>query len=127
MFKKEYSFTTTTMAGWMMSILCSQILSLWMTSRNLKSKWFQKSVKIFHLLHWCYAFKKIEINTNIWTTMVSQVALLVRNLSYQCRRHNRRKFDPWFRKIPWRKAWQPTQIFLPGEFHVQRNLTGYDP
>jgi len=32
----------------------------------------------------------------------------------QCRRH-RRWFDPWVGKIPWRRAWQPTPVFLPGE------------
>ena len=26
-------------------------------------------------------------------------------------------FDPWLRKIPWRKAWKPTPVFLPGESH----------
>jgi len=30
-------------------------------------------------------------------------------------------------KIPWRRAWQPTPIFLPGESHGQRNLVGYSP
>ena len=34
-------------------------------------------------------------------------------------------FDPWLRKIPWRKAWKPTPVFLPGESHGQRNLAGY--
>ena len=38
------------------------------------------------------------------------------------RRHNRQGFDPWVRKIPWRKAWQPTPVFLPGESHGQRSL-----
>ena len=36
-------------------------------------------------------------------------------------------FDPWVRKIPWRRKWQPTPIFLPGEFHGQRSLVGYSP
>ena len=36
-------------------------------------------------------------------------------------------FDPWVRKIPWRREWQPTAIFLPGEFHGQRSLVGYSP
>ena len=31
---------------------------------------------------------------------------------------------PWFRKIPWRRARQPTAAFLPGKFHGQRNLAG---
>ena len=34
---------------------------------------------------------------------------------------------PWVRKIPWRRAWQPTPAFLPGESHGQRSLDGYSP
>ena len=32
--------------------------------------------------------------------------------------------DPWVGKIPWRREWQPTPVFLPGEFH---GLAGYSP
>ena len=42
----------------------------------------------------------------------------------QCRRPG---FDPWVGKIPWRRAWQPTPVFLPGESHGQRSLEGYSP
>ena len=45
----------------------------------------------------------------------------------QCRKHERCGFAPWVRKIPWRRAWQPTPVFLPGEFHGQRSLVGYSP
>ena len=31
-------------------------------------------------------------------------------------------FDPWVRKFPWRRKWQPTPLFLPGKFHGQRGL-----
>ena len=34
-------------------------------------------------------------------------------------------FDPWVGKIPWRRAWQPTPEFLPGESQGQRSLKGY--
>ena len=37
----------------------------------------------------------------------------------------RPEFDPWVGKILWRRAWQPTPVFLPGEFHGQRILVGY--
>ena len=40
------------------------------------------------------------------------------------RRHG---FDPWGGKIPWRRAWQHTLVFLPGESHGQRILVGYSP
>ena len=36
-------------------------------------------------------------------------------------------FDPWVGKIPWRREWQPTSVYLPGEFHGQRSLAGYGP
>ena len=36
-------------------------------------------------------------------------------------------FDPWIRKIPWRRKWQPTPVFLPGESHGWRSLVGYSP
>ena len=45
----------------------------------------------------------------------------------RCRRHRRCRFNPWVRKIPWRKAWQSTSVFLPGEAHGQKNLVGYSP
>jgi len=37
------------------------------------------------------------------------------------------RFDPWVRKIPWRKEWQTTPVFFPGEFHGQRGLASYSP
>jgi len=36
-------------------------------------------------------------------------------------------FDPWVRKIPWRREWKPTPVFLPGECHGQRSLAAYSP
>ena len=39
--------------------------------------------------------------------------------------------ETWFQslvgKIPWRRKWQPTPIFMPGESHGQRSLMGYSP
>ena len=42
----------------------------------------------------------------------------------QYRRH---RFDSWVRQIAWRRAWQPTPVFLPGESHGQRSLAGCSP
>ena len=42
----------------------------------------------------------------------------------QCRRRERGGFVPWVRKVPRRRAWQPTPVFLPGEFCGQRSLVG---
>ena len=45
----------------------------------------------------------------------------------QCRRWERHGFDPWVRKIPWRRAWQPPLVFLSGESHGQKSLEGCNP
>ena len=45
----------------------------------------------------------------------------------QCRRYKRHGFHPWVWKIPWRRAWQFTPAFLPGESRGQRSLVGYSP
>ena len=37
------------------------------------------------------------------------------------------RFDLWVGKIPWRRKWQPTPVFLPGKSHGQRSLSGYSP
>ena len=39
----------------------------------------------------------------------------------------RHGFDSWVRKIPWRRKWKPTPVFLLGESHGQRILVGYSP
>ena len=59
-------------------------------------------------------------------TGASQVAQVVKNLPANAgdMRHG---FDPWVGKIPRRRAWQPTPVFLPGESCGQRSLVGYSP
>ena len=42
----------------------------------------------------------------------------------QCRRYRKRRFSPWVQKIPWRRKWQPTLVFLPGKSHGQRKESG---
>ena len=55
---------------------------------------------------------KLHCNLHpLWST----AALVVRNLPAKCRRSKRHRFDPLVRKILWRRPWQPTPIFLPGE------------
>ena len=48
----------------------------------------------------------------------------VGRVGVQCRRPG---LDPWVGKTSWRKKWQPTPVFLPGESHGQRSLGGYSP
>ena len=47
-----------------------------------------------------------------------------RESAHQCRRC---RLDPWAGKIPWRRKWQSTPVFLPGKSHGQRSLAGYSP
>ena len=37
--------------------------------------------------------------------------------------YKKQEFNPWIGKIPWRRKWQPTLVFLPGKSHGQRSLT----
>ena len=53
----------------------------------------------------------------------SLVAQFVKNLPAT----QETRFDPWVGKTPWRRAWQPTPVFSPGESHGQRSLVGYSP
>ena len=57
------------------------------------------------------------------TLAASLVAQMVKNLFAM----QEQGFYPWVRKIPWRRAWQPTPVLLPGESHGQRSLVGYSP
>ena len=49
---------------------------------------------------------------------------MVKNSPANAGRGERRGFDPWVRKIPWRRASPPTLLFLPGDSHGQRRLEG---
>ena len=64
----------------------------------------------------------------VWATReawwASQLAQVVKNLPTNAADA---RFDPWVRKMPWNRKWQPAQIFLPGKFHGQRSLAGYSP
>ena len=53
---------------------------------------------------------------------ISQVTqwLKKKKITCQCRRHKRCRFNPWVRKMPWSRKWQPTPIFFPGKFHGHR-------
>ena len=56
--------------------------------------------------------------------VLTQVSLVAHMVGLRCRR---RRFDPWIRKTPWRRKWQPIPVFLPGKSHGQRSLEGYSP
>ena len=63
----------------------------------------------------------ITVSSVHWTFLVAQ---MVKNPPANAGNPG---LDPWVRKILWRRKWQPTPVFLPGEFHEQRSLTGHSP
>ena len=94
----------------------------------------QGMADILYLLPWRAAFfihnnwkSKSKVSAELIPPEDSQVALVVKKnkATCQCRRHKRRVFSPWVRKIPWWRAQQPTPVFLPGKSHGQRSPVGY--
>ena len=61
---------------------------------------------------------------NVWSTGGFSGGSDGKESVCQCRRPG---FDPWVRKIPWRRKWHPTPVLLSGEFHGQRSPEGYNP
>ena len=80
--------------------------SLWKHSRLKKTKWTSPGGQCWF--------------STVWA---SQVAQRVKHLPAM----QETGFNLWVGKIPWRRAWQPTPVFLPGESHGQRSLCGYSP
>ena len=54
-------------------------------------------------------FVGVSFQFEIRDSLVAQTV----KICLQCKRP---RFDPWIRKMPWRREWQPTPVFLPGEF-----------
>ena len=69
---------------------------------------------------WTWVSRIVGRCFTVWVTREISVCLQY----LQCGRPG---FDPWVRKIPWRRKWQPTPVFLPGESHEWRSLVGYSP
>ena len=55
----------------------------------------------------------------------SQVVIVLKNPPVDAGNARDVGFYPWVGKIPWRRKWQPTPVFLPGKSHGQRSLVGY--
>ena len=73
-----------------------------------------------------HCFLSLILGTVILLQGASQMSQC-KESAWQCKRCRRLGFNLWVRKIPWRRKWQPTSGFLPGESHGQRSLVGYSP
>ena len=71
--------------------------------------------------------KKKKKTENPWCLLGFPDGASGKELTCQCRRQKRSGFYPWVGKIPWRRAWQPSAVFLPKKSHGQRSLAGYSP
>ena len=83
-----------------------------------------------NILHIILVYYNIFITYNIYILTVVRGFLsgsAGKEPTFQYRRCKRLGVNPWVRKISWRRKWQLTPVFLPGEFHGQRNLAGYSP
>ena len=90
----------------------AMIFVFWMLS--FKPTFGQPSIFSIHIFQLLFSFSPFWM---VKLTDGSSVCL-------QCRRPG---FNPWVRKIPWRREGQPAPIFLPGKSHGQRRLVGYSP
>ena len=61
-----------------------------------------------------------SVGSRTGALVVCTVAVVV----VQCKRPG---FNPWVEKIPWRRKWQSTPVFLPGDSYGQKSLVGYSP
>ena len=95
------------------------------------------SVFIFYILAWkrmpffFHSILCLGIETEFWGGVKSARdfpgSASGKELACQSRRCKTLGFNPWVKEIPWRRAWQPTPVFLPGESHGQKGLVGYSP
>ena len=68
---------------------------------------------------------KKNFDTNSKSSKVLKVRASLAQMVTKLPTMRETQVHPWVKKIPWRRGWQPTPIFLPGEFHGQRSLVGY--
>ena len=73
---------------------------------------------------WTYWARKCLVRYVLWASLVVQ---RLKKICLESGRHRRHGFNPWVRKIPWTRKWQPIPVFLFGKSHGQRSLAGYSP
>ena len=93
---------------------------------NEISAWANLSLRCFLVSTW-----RCQVDTWIYKPALEGSGLSQwlrgKRIHLQGKSHRRCGFNPWVRKIFWRRAWQPTPVFLPGESRGQKSLAGYSP
>jgi len=78
-------------------------------------------------LRLCCTLQKCLFFLSLIMTLEASLLAHQYRICLQSRSFRRCRFDLWVGKIPWRRVWQPTPVFLPGESYGQRSLVGYSP
>ena len=102
------------------------------SSSNQVSHWVRQYIGSFWVLEHKHLWRLFWLPHPVSVTALPMGRPTVRWLSgkestCRCRRHKRRRFDPWVGKIHWSRKWQPTPVFLSGKSHGHRSLVGYSP
>ena len=103
------------------------------TNRKTSTSMTQVAKEIQSKRWHCYLRPKSNFTENVFLScLMYRLSLLnYTNLQVlstcQCRTVRRLRFNPWVRKIPWRREQQPTLVFLPGKSNRQRSLAEYSP
>ena len=82
------------------------------------------SLSVSLCLHTYKSFKPKISAIEKWVVTVYMGGTSGKESASHCGRQNRHGLNPWVRKIPWRRSWKPTPVFLSGESHGQRSLAG---
>ena len=116
-------------AGWWKDGLYNHILGTFLTKPKRRkqptppsaNKWVNKCGISIHMQEYYSTIRSVD---TLVCSMMLPCWLSGKESACQCKRQ---EFDPWVRKIPCRRKWQATPVFLPGEFHGHRSLAGYSP
>ena len=102
---------------------CHHLQEVFLESDSMSQLGMRVSCFALYLLLYC----GLSVIFNIFIFFISLYSVFYssHHFACQCRRHKRLAFNPWIRKIPWRRKWLPTPVFLPGESH--RQPSGHSP
>ena len=75
----------------------------------------------------CFFYVPVNIGNLVFGSSVFSKSNLKFSVHILLKPSMRPWFNPWVGKMPWRRTWQPTPIFLPRKSHGQRSLMGYSP
>ena len=95
----------------MFSFVSCSMVGLWFihVGKSISSSFF---IAMYYPIIWKYDYLFIHCTVGKWGFPSGTSS---KELASQCRRCKRPELDPWVGRIPWRRAWQPTLVFLPGE------------